>query len=110
MREVGDASPLSKKVGGRRPPASPPHYTRALNSTAHARTMTYAAVHLRAPPAQYRSRDYELCDSFDPCGVANFARGYLGEAWVVASVIGGPIYKISYDNLTIILRHSSNFL
>jgi len=24
---VGDASPLSKKVGGRRPHASPPHYT-----------------------------------------------------------------------------------
>ena len=24
---MGDASPLSKKVGGRRPPAFPPHYT-----------------------------------------------------------------------------------
>jgi len=27
---VGDASPCRNKVGGRRPPASPPHYTPAL--------------------------------------------------------------------------------
>ena len=30
VKGVGDASPLSKKVGGRRPPASPPHYTTSL--------------------------------------------------------------------------------
>jgi len=29
---VGDASPLSKKVGGRRPTASPPHYTAVYKS------------------------------------------------------------------------------
>jgi len=58
-KKWGDASPCRKKVGGRRPPASPPHYTPEMHRMTPAR-LHYAAA-ARAMCARSFSAAFAKC-------------------------------------------------
>ena len=65
---MGDASPLSKKVGGSGPPASPPHYTPVTKLS------TRAAVHIYSS-SRTPFREPELSSvQFSSCAVNELER------------------------------------
>ena len=80
----GDASPLPAPLAA------------ALNATLIAYLSTYSR---RPPPAITCNNMYRSVTSLD-----RYIRQYTPPAGCADSQLSGPIHKISYDNLTIILR------